>query len=242
MWRQQLKRWQRAAVGEISQTAKEDKEDQLQHNILEAGFNPKVLLHRLVFPADVKQMLMVKEAAPANHRPCAGLHDPKPHHIKEEQEEVYTSLGGERLNGKEEIDAIRFPVTAISIRSEDDEQSPLLSQLCQDQIKGRALQEDIDGGEESIRMQDHGDGSISSETEDTEKDEKADDVKHPVSELKHLSDSGLKSKDMDNDWKDGRERHDKFRNGIFKLTGYEEMFHREEKCGIAKERPDRSEV
>ncbi|XP_047242401.1 oocyte zinc finger protein XlCOF7.1-like [Girardinichthys multiradiatus] len=149
-------------------------------------------------------MLMVKEEAPLNHRPCAGLHDPKPHHIKEEQEEVYTSLGGEQLNGKEEIDAIRFPVIATPIKSEDDKQSPLLSKLYQDQSEGRALPEDIDGGEESIRIQDHGDGSISSETEDTEKNEKTDDVKHPVSDLKHSSDSGLKSKDMDNDWKDSR--------------------------------------
>ncbi|KAK5623152.1 hypothetical protein CRENBAI_018918, partial [Crenichthys baileyi] len=149
-------------------------------------------------------MLMVKEEAPVNTRPCAGLHDPKLHHIKEEQEEVYTSLGGEQLSVKEEIDAIRFPVTATPIKSEDDKQSPLLLQLYQDQIKGRAIPEDIYGGEESIRIQDHGDGSISSEIEDTEKDEKANDVKHPVSELKHLSDSGLKSKDMDNDWKDSR--------------------------------------
>ncbi|KAK5603709.1 hypothetical protein CRENBAI_002097 [Crenichthys baileyi] len=147
----------------FSQTAKEDKKDQLRLNILEAVFN-----------------------------------------LKRNRRRVYTILGGEQLNGKEEIDAIRFPVTATPIKSEDDTQSPLLSQLYQDQIKGRVNPEDIDGGEESIRIQDHGDGSISSETGDTEKDEKADDVKHLVSEPKHLSDSGLKSKDMDNDWKNSR--------------------------------------
>ncbi|KAK5607391.1 hypothetical protein CRENBAI_024793 [Crenichthys baileyi] len=85
--------------------------------MLEADFNPKVLPHR----SDFQQMLMVKEA-PVNHRPCADLHDLKPHQIKEEQEEVYISLGGGQLNGKE-IDAIRLSANATPIKSEDDKQS-----------------------------------------------------------------------------------------------------------------------
>ncbi|KAK5614792.1 hypothetical protein CRENBAI_013122, partial [Crenichthys baileyi] len=127
-----------------------------------------------------------------------------PPHLKEGQEGVCTSLRREQLNRKEEIVAIRFPVTATPIKSEDDKQSLLLSQLYQDQIKGRELPEENVGGEESIRIQHREYGFISSETEDTEMEEEDNGVKHPVSELKHLSDSGLKTKDMDNNWKESR--------------------------------------
>ncbi|KAM4724545.1 uncharacterized protein FYW61_014946 [Anableps anableps] len=154
-------------------------------------------------PPDVKQIMMIKEEAPEDPRPCADLLDPKPHHIKEEQEGVCISLGGEQLTGKEEIDATRFPVTATAIKSEDDEQSPLLSQLYQDQINSRELLEENSRGE-YIRIEGRGDGSNSLEPEHTEKDEEDDDVKHPVSELKHLSDSGLETKNMDQDRNESR--------------------------------------
>ncbi|KAK5604427.1 hypothetical protein CRENBAI_017724 [Crenichthys baileyi] len=165
--------------------------------MMQADFNPRVLLHRL----DVKPILMVKEDL--DRRPFADLNDPKPPHIKEEQDGAYTSLEREQLNGKEEIDTIRFPVTATPIKSEDDKQSLLLSQLYQDQIKDKELPEESDGGEESIRIQDLKDGFISVETEDTE-DEEDNDVKHHVSELKRLSECGLKTEPIDNDWNESR--------------------------------------
>ncbi|KAK5615785.1 hypothetical protein CRENBAI_022315 [Crenichthys baileyi] len=149
-------------------------------------------------------MLMVKKEALVDHRPCAKLHDPKPPHIKEEQEEVCKSLGREQLNGKEEIDAIRFPVTATPIKGEDDKESPLLPQLYQDQVKIRELPEENNEGKESIRIQDHEDGSFSSDSKDPEKDEEDIDIKQPVFELKNLSESGLKTMDTDKESKESR--------------------------------------
>ncbi|KAM4538004.1 uncharacterized protein V3H82_023773 [Fundulus diaphanus] len=92
---------------------------------------------------NLKQKLIVKEEASLDHRPYANQKDPKPPYIKEEQKEVYISLPGKQINGKE---------------------------LYPDQIKDREFPEENDG-EESIRLQDYGDNSISLETEDIEKDE-----------------------------------------------------------------------
>ncbi|XP_054896924.1 zinc finger protein 664-like isoform X2 [Poeciliopsis prolifica] len=150
-----------------------DKDDKLRHAVED----------------DVKQMLMVKEEAPEDHRSVAELHDPKPRQIKEEEEEVCISLGGEQLNKMEEIDV-------TPIKSEEEIQSiPLSQSLYEDLIKERDLPEENDEGE-SIKTENHEDGSVLSEIEVVVKDEEDDDV----SELNHLPDSGLETKDEDKDW------------------------------------------
>uniref|UniRef100_A0A8C6LGM7 C2H2-type domain-containing protein n=1 Tax=Nothobranchius furzeri TaxID=105023 RepID=A0A8C6LGM7_NOTFU len=65
--------------------------------------------------------------------------NPQSLHLKEEQEELWTSLEGEQLHLKEETDGARFPFNAVSIKSGNDEEKPLVSQLHQQQI------ENIDG-------------------------------------------------------------------------------------------------
>ncbi|XP_014914450.1 oocyte zinc finger protein XlCOF6.1-like [Poecilia latipinna] len=144
---------------------------------MEARFYHKGLLNGL----DVKQMLMVKEETPEDHRSVAELHDPKPQQIKEEEEEVCIILGTEQLNAKEETDV-------APIKSEDDKESILLSQnLYQDHIKSRELSEEAEDDFISVVIKD---------------DEEDSDVNHSVSELEHLSDSGQKTEDEDSDWKE----------------------------------------
>ncbi|XP_007544369.1 zinc finger protein 771-like [Poecilia formosa] len=140
---------------------------------------------------DVKQMLVVKEEDTEDENPSSDLHDPKLYHIKKEDEDVCISLGGELHKVKVEFES--------GIKCEDGEQSPLLSQLYQDQMKDGEFSEKNRG--ESIRSEDPRDDSNSLEYEDTKRDE---DVNHPVSEMKDLSDSGLETKDMDNGWKESR--------------------------------------
>ncbi|XP_014328522.2 zinc finger protein OZF-like [Xiphophorus maculatus] len=148
---------------------------------MEAGFYHKDLLNGF----DVKQMLVVKEEAPEDHTPVAELHDPKPQQIKEEEEEVCIILGTEPLNAKEETDV-------TPIKSEDDKESILLSQLYQDQIKKRELSEEVEDCEVDF---------ISVVVKDDEEDS---DVNYSASELEHSSDSGQKTEEEDSDWKERR--------------------------------------
>ncbi|MED6277548.1 hypothetical protein CHARACLAT_014569 [Characodon lateralis] len=100
MWTPQGEQ-QQAAVGEISGAANKEErsrleQNKLHHKTVEAVFYPRVLLHRL----GVQQTLLVEDG-PKYQIPGVDPQDPKPHHIKEEQEEVCTSLQVEQLEGRQ---------------------------------------------------------------------------------------------------------------------------------------------
>ncbi|XP_015807830.3 zinc finger protein OZF [Nothobranchius furzeri] len=85
---------------------------------------------------DVHQV--VKEEAPEDRSAGVDQQDPEQFHINEEEEELWTTLEGEQLHLKEETNPARFPFTPVSIKSEDNEDKLLFSQLLhQQQIEDR---------------------------------------------------------------------------------------------------------
>ncbi|XP_061925524.1 zinc finger protein 37 homolog isoform X2 [Entelurus aequoreus] len=50
--------------------------------------------------------------------------DPQPPHIKEEEEECWTTQEGECLLGQEEDDLTKFPLTVVSVKTEEHEDKP----------------------------------------------------------------------------------------------------------------------
>nr|XP_054591124.1 uncharacterized protein LOC107396891 isoform X3 [Nothobranchius furzeri] len=71
--------------------------------------------HVFLFPKDVHQR--VKEEASEDQSAGVDQQDSEKFHIKEEQEELRTSLEGEQLHLKEETNPARFPVTPVSIKT-----------------------------------------------------------------------------------------------------------------------------
>ncbi|XP_032363684.1 uncharacterized protein LOC116677113 [Etheostoma spectabile] len=91
---------------------------------------------------DVKQMrfpLSNKTVAPEWTRRSHA-----PPHIKEEQEELWSSQEGEQLQGLEEADISKFPFTPVPVKSEDDEEEAQSSQLHQRQTQHMETEADVD--------------------------------------------------------------------------------------------------
>ncbi|XP_072771671.1 uncharacterized protein [Nerophis lumbriciformis] len=96
---------------------KEEKER--QHQLLDAVFKKhQVVLHI----TDVQQPPHIKEED--LHPPCVKQAEAKPSHIKEEEEEVWISQEEECLLGQEEADLTKFPLTVVSVKTEDHEDKP----------------------------------------------------------------------------------------------------------------------
>eukprot|EP00064_Thunnus_orientalis_P017307 superscaffoldBa00003645_g17388 len=113
-------------------------ENERQRKLLDAVFNPQLQLHRAVFPADVQQLFGSKEEAPPEQQEwnsSLDQEDPEPPHIKEEQEELWTSQEGEQLQGLQEADITKFTFTPVPVTSEDVEEKPQSSQLQQRQTE-----------------------------------------------------------------------------------------------------------
>ncbi|XP_062260735.1 zinc finger protein 2-like [Platichthys flesus] len=95
-----------------------------QRRLLDAVMKPVVQLHRAVCPADVQQLMVIKEEVPPEQQqwsPLVDQEDPDPPYIKEEQEQPWTTQDGQQLQGLEEAD-IKFTLTPVDVRREVDEE------------------------------------------------------------------------------------------------------------------------
>ncbi|XP_038592417.1 uncharacterized protein LOC119916460 isoform X3 [Micropterus salmoides] len=166
---------------------------------------------KTVLPADVQQLLVIKEEVPSEWSPSLDQEDPEPLHIKEEQEELWISQEGEQLNGLEEADITRFPFTAVTVKSEDEEEKPQSPQLHQRQTEDNReaepsasssatqIKTETDGGSEPAGNLDP-DSHLQPDT-----DEKASDTEVSENDWQEpLSDSEAETEDSDNGWKETR--------------------------------------
>ncbi|XP_075931691.1 uncharacterized protein LOC142931583 isoform X3 [Anarhichas minor] len=125
-------------------------ENERQRKLLDAVFIPQLRLHR----ADLPQLLVNNEEIQQQEWSSSlDQEDPDTPHIKEEQEELWTSQEGEQLQGLEEAD-IKFLFTPV--KSEDDEEEAQSSQLHQRQTEQMEIEGDGEdcGGPEPDRNSD----------------------------------------------------------------------------------------
>ncbi|XP_037651808.1 zinc finger protein 2 homolog [Sebastes umbrosus] len=153
-------------------------ENERQQKLLDAVLHPQLQLHR----ADDQQLLVVKEEVPPEQQEWSSSldqEDPEPPHIKEEQEELWTSQEGEQLQWLEEAD-IKFPFSPVSVKSEeDDEEEPQSSQFHQrqtEQMETEADGEDC-GGPEPARNSDP-DSHLQPDTDDKPGDSSEPDTEN----------------------------------------------------------------
>lgn len=118
--------------------------------------------------------------------------NPETLHIKEEQEEILTTHEEQQSSGLEEADIIKVIITAVPVKTEDDEEKPQFLPFHQSQAEdNRDTEPESDGPEPSS------DPDLQSEFK-PDADEKASDYSETTDE------SGPENEDSDGGWKEGR--------------------------------------
>ncbi|XP_034432172.1 titin-like isoform X1 [Hippoglossus hippoglossus] len=143
-----------------------------KRRLLDAVMKPELRLHRVVCPADVQQLMVNKEEVPPEQQqwsPIVDQEDPESPHIKEEQEEPWTNQEGEQLQQLEQAD-IRFTLTAVTVKSEEDEENPQLAQLHRNQTEENRA----DCGEQEPARNSGPDGHLQQGTEEKTVDSEDD--------------------------------------------------------------------
>ncbi|XP_039648953.1 midasin-like isoform X3 [Perca fluviatilis] len=119
---------------------------------LEEVLKPETKPRGEALPSDV-QKVIVGEEHQQEWSSSLDQEDPKPPHIKEEQEELRISQDEEQLQGPEEADITKFPFTPVPVKSEDDEDKHQFSQRTRrqtEQMETEADGEDSEGPEPAM--------------------------------------------------------------------------------------------
>nr|XP_033933519.1 zinc finger protein 135-like [Pseudochaenichthys georgianus] len=165
-------------IAEYEEELSRSKQENERHRkLLDAVLQPQLQIHR----ADVQQLVVVKEEVPLEQQEWSSSldqEDPEPPpHIKEEQEELWSSQEGEQLQGLEEADINKSTFTRVPVKSEDDEEKPQSSQLHQRQTEHLGTEADGEdcGGPEPARNSDP-ERYLQPETEDNPGDSSEPDA------------------------------------------------------------------